>query len=195
MSTIEPTRPQPDALDALERRFNAHWVAEPMSGCWLWIGALNSKGYGSVWSGSRNVGAHCVAYQLRHGSIGAGLQIDHLCRNRACVNPDHMEAVTQRINILRGNHPSMVTWRTGVCRHGHSGMIGENGKCVACVRINGRDWRHKNVEKLRVQSRARRIVRVAAGTCGRCTAPTHGAVHCVACAKKMRQWDRNRSKP
>lgn len=57
MSTVPNDRPKPDALDALERRFNAHWVAEPMSGCWLWIGALNSKGYGSVWSGSRNVGA------------------------------------------------------------------------------------------------------------------------------------------
>lgn len=70
-------------------------------GCWEWL-ASRSDGYGRVtWQG-RQRPAHRVVYELLVGPIPAGLQIDHLCRNRGCVNPAHLEPVTQRENLMRG---------------------------------------------------------------------------------------------
>ncbi len=71
---------------------------EPFSGCWLWTGHLNRKGYGVL----RQQSAHRAAYELFVGPIPAGLQIDHLCRVRCCVNYQHMEVVTLQENVKRG---------------------------------------------------------------------------------------------
>lgn len=72
-------------------------------GCWVWTGSLNSGGYGRhSLPGRRVVPAHRFAYERAHGPIPDGLHIDHLCRNRACVNPAHMEVVTNTENTRRG---------------------------------------------------------------------------------------------
>jgi hypothetical protein len=91
---------------ALEDRF---WKKVAVGGrdeCWLWQGAT-ANGYGRAYSRVRDGkyfvdGAHRIAYELTNGPIPDGLQIDHLCRNRLCVNPTHLEVVTQRENLLRG---------------------------------------------------------------------------------------------
>lgn len=70
--------------------------------CWLWTGARLPSGYGEIWDGQRMGRAHRYAYELLVGPIPSGLQIDHLCRVRHCVNPDHLEPVTQQENIRRG---------------------------------------------------------------------------------------------
>ena len=91
------------------------------SSCWLWMGSMNLNGYGRFFIkvGVAPLLAHRFAYQLANGSIGDGLQIDHLCRIRSCVNPDHLEVVTPRVNTLRGDAPSAVIARSGHCRQGH----------------------------------------------------------------------------
>lgn len=69
--------------------------------CWVWVGSLNPDGYGNFGVGGTTRRAHAVAWEIKHGSIEKGLQIDHLCRNRSCVNTAHLELVTHRENILR----------------------------------------------------------------------------------------------
>lgn len=73
------------------------------AGCWLWRGAVDPTGYGRFFLDGRMDYAHRAAYRLLVGPIPEGLDIDHLCRVRACVNPQHLEAVTRRENLLRGD--------------------------------------------------------------------------------------------
>lgn len=87
--------------------------------CWAWTGAMLSNGYGSAWFDKRTQLAHRIAYSLCVAPIAPGAQIDHLCRNRACVNPAHLEPVTQRENIRRGEASSAHALRTDCCIRGH----------------------------------------------------------------------------
>ncbi len=86
--------------------------------CWEWLGFINEKGYGESYAGGKK-SAHRLSYELFNGKIPHGLQIDHLCRNRKCVNPDHLEAVSRRVNILRGQAPSANNARKDICKKGH----------------------------------------------------------------------------
>lgn len=82
--------------------------------CWVWTASKVHDGYGRFWSGGRVLLAHRVAYELEVGPIPDGLSLDHLCKNRACVRPDHLEPVTHTENIRRGE-PANRTH----CRKGH----------------------------------------------------------------------------
>jgi hypothetical protein len=81
------------------------------SGCWLWRGAKDQKGYGTARfpvNGVNRVGnVHRIVYEIEHGPIPKGLTLDHLCRNPSCVNPKHLEPVTYSENIRRGQSPEM----------------------------------------------------------------------------------------
>lgn len=108
------------------------WSKVDASGdCWIWLGA-KGRGYGHLSAGGRFVGAHRMAYELLVGPIPTGLEIDHLCRNPPCVNPDHLEPVTVRENQRRspirktGPRPGQVPsgrdnylGRRDACKHGH----------------------------------------------------------------------------
>jgi hypothetical protein len=92
------------------------YIPEPMSGCWLWIGSLNKDGYGTY----NGFTAHNFMFRRAGREIPEGLELDHLCRVRCCVNPDHLEAVTHKVNVLRGISPAAFHAKKTHCVHGHS---------------------------------------------------------------------------
>jgi hypothetical protein len=77
-------------------------VIDPVTGCWVYTGYISPNGYGQVVRRPRKYQAHRYTYEQVVGPIPEGLDLDHLCRNRACCNPDHLEPVTRRENCLRG---------------------------------------------------------------------------------------------
>lgn len=87
--------------------------------CWEWQKSTNPKGYGLFYVGQRMIFAHRFAWESENGPIPSGLVTDHLCRNRPCVNPAHLEPVTNRENILRGDGPSALSARATQCEKGH----------------------------------------------------------------------------
>lgn len=114
----------PEYLSKLEKRFWAK--VEKTEGCWIWKACIIASGYGqfSVRRIDR-IYSHRVSYELFKGKIPDGLTIDHLCRNRACVNPEHLEVVTGKENILRGQSPPAENARKTHCPKGHP-LSGDN---------------------------------------------------------------------
>ncbi len=86
---------------SLRARLQAFAIIDSASECWHFSGALNNNGYGVIGVGRRVMYAHRAAYEVLVGPIPEGLTIDHLCRNRACINPTHLEPVTFRENVRR----------------------------------------------------------------------------------------------
>ena len=100
----------------LRERFDARWTPNLVTGCHEWRGQIDRGGYGRYNAES----AHRLAWKMHAGQIPEGLELDHLCRVRRCVNPLHLEAVTQRENILRGrSNPVAVNARKTHCPQGH----------------------------------------------------------------------------
>ena len=101
----------------MQERF---WEKVDRSGdCWEWTAAKTTWGYGYFYFEGRPRQAHRVGYMLTVGPIPDGLELDHLCRNRACVRPDHLEPVTGRVNLLRGEGASAVNAVKTHCVNGH----------------------------------------------------------------------------
>lgn len=102
-----------------ESKVGSHYIPEPNTGCWLWTKNLGRGGYAQAKIHFLTRNAARVFYEAFRGPIPDGLQLDHLCRQRSCVNPEHLEAVTARVNTLRSRAPSALNARKTHCPAGH----------------------------------------------------------------------------
>lgn len=121
---------------------------EKTGSCWNWTGYVIEKGYGQFRCGDKVLRAHRFSYELVKGKIPLGLQIDHLCRNRKCVNPEHLEVVTPKENCRRGLSGIATKLRSMLITHCPKGH--EYSKENTYVRKNGRGRRCKICERIRV---------------------------------------------
>jgi hypothetical protein len=97
----------------------AHRIVVDAGGCWIWQGPLRRDGYGELRVHGQLWLAHRFAYVALVADVPADLTLDHLCRERSCVNPDHLEPVTRGENVLRGELGTVKAWRAGTCMRGH----------------------------------------------------------------------------
>lgn len=137
---------------AVLRRYISQRINVSGTGCWEWSRSTGSHGYpqGSVSkvTGKRVSLAHRLSYMAHIGDIPEKMQVDHTCKNRICVNPDHLEAVPQHVNIRR---QFGFCDDISVCAHGHSGHMARNKRgelfCRECTRVSNKRYRLANPEK------------------------------------------------
>ena len=127
-------------------------------GCWVWLGS-RANGYGMLWSGGKTRIAHRLAYEHFKGQIPDGLQIDHLCKNKGCVNPEHLEAVTPSENTIRSK---------GVFACRHERVVRPSGRsyCPECRHLEYEQGVQRSVPRHRSKNRPNpdRWVTVLAGS-------------------------------
>lgn len=135
-------------------------------GCWVWTGGRYPNNYGRMRVSNVSVRVHRVAYELLIGKIPRGLEPDHLCRNRLCVNPSHLEPVTRKENLMRGLGPQAARYRHAnrkACKNGHllsednltisrqwhyrTGVYYVRRQCKACNDVWCRRYRNKVKER------------------------------------------------
>ena len=121
-----PAIPDENYMGRFAARLLRPATANPETGCWEWPSPrLNRDGYGQIKFIRRFMTAQRASHVLFIGPIPDGAEVDHLCRNRACINPAHLEAVSRRENILRGNNQAALNARKTHCKRGHP-LSGDN---------------------------------------------------------------------
>jgi hypothetical protein len=137
---VAEERVSEELRDALCRR-----AVLDKGGCMLWVSSRAKQGYGVLrWNG-RTKNAHRLAYELAKGPVPSGLELDHLCRNRACINPDHLEPVTHKENMRRGKYGALTECPRGHPYSGENLRLCRNGerKCRTCERAGVRRRRER----------------------------------------------------
>lgn len=124
-------------------------IMEVPTGCWEWLGTRGNKGHSVLSVNSKTESPHRIIYSLLVGPIPSGLHLDHLCRNTSCVNPTHLEAVTPKINVLRGDGLTAKQARQTHCLRNHP-LEGENlyvtpdgrRQCRECAKLRQKRYNH-----------------------------------------------------
>jgi hypothetical protein len=153
------TDPRPTLT--VEQRF---WSkVNKTSTCWLWTGTL-AEGYGSFYAVNSNMPAHRFAWEELRGEIPEGLVLDHVCRVHRCVNPAHLEPVTNGENVLRGIGPAAINKRKTHCQNGHV-LTPRKGyprqrECRPCIADIDRE-RSQQMKQLRRERRSAKFVLAA----------------------------------
>lgn len=145
--------------DILQRLTDRTIFDETVTGCWLWQGFRDPRGYGRISLGGRPALTHRAAWEAKFGPIPDGVEPDHLCRVTSCWNWDHLELVTRQENILRGDNPRLQRERHAArthCKQGHE-LTPENTRRRPRDQYERRECR----ECARLQQTARRAKRVA----------------------------------
>lgn len=146
----------------LERLFN-RVEKDEITGCWEWTGAKGIDGYGRIGDDKKVKLTHRVAYEIMRGPLHRGQVIDHLCRNRLCVNPDHMEATSQRINTIRGNTADIrkkLAAQQTHCINGHEFtkeniyLANNQRYCRICKSIRYKRWEVRKKVGIKVETNA-----------------------------------------
>lgn len=142
-----------DCRGTIEDRLWSRFAPDQETGCWNWTAAISAGSYGSIYYQGRMQKAHRISWTLTRGEIPGGLELDHLCRNRRCINPDHLEPVTRRENLARGIQSNQNMGKM-FCIRGHE-FTAENTRikpgnghrvCKTCMRMHVRNWRAKNAQ-------------------------------------------------
>lgn len=125
--------------------------------CWIWNAGHNGLGYGRFWNGEKQIYSHRFSYEFFKSPIPEGFVIDHLCKNPFCVNPEHLEAVTQKINYRRGDHPEIYLSgglrKKTHCKSGHpfdeknTGLNINRRYCKQCARDSSLKYIRKKQKK------------------------------------------------
>jgi len=140
-----------DCRGTIEERIASRHRVEPVTDCWTWTGAVSNRSYGSIFYQGRMQKAHRVMWELNFGPVPKGLELDHLCRNRLCINPNHLEPVTRAENLARGIQSNQNIGKSH-CIRGHE-FNAENTRykpgnghrvCKECMRMHVRNWRTRN---------------------------------------------------
>lgn len=149
--------PQP-----IKERFMSKVDLDIVPGCWIWKGSFGGHegkhAYGRFYYMDKNVMAHRFAYEfISLRKIPENYDVDHLCKNPRCVNPEHLQSLSKRDNTFRSNNPMAINARKTHCINGHelTGKdlyIAKNGtrKCYACIKIRGKKYREINKQKLKI---------------------------------------------
>lgn len=137
------------SLTTAADRLLARAIGIIATGCWEWTGATARGGYGSQWWDGKLHRAHRLSYEVFVGPIPEGLTLDHLCRNKACIRPSHLEPVTNDENVKRGFEAVVAERQT--CGKGHAWTPentyhnpGGGRRCRACLRIDDKRYRERH---------------------------------------------------
>ena len=125
-------------------RTTSFWARVDKTGpCWIWSGSCDRDGYGHFWNGERNVRSHQHSYVMANGPVPDGLEVDHLCRVRGCVRPDHLEAVTHAVNVSRGSRAAQTHCVRGHERTAENTSGTRRRRCKVCDRDRKRAGRSR----------------------------------------------------